>query len=972
MISESPESVVTTDKRKAFMHNCCKKLAQLGRVSFEMACQNETREDELAEIHKEMDQAVADLITQHVYYQGVIGKQLVRYRKDCVHKACDEFGVLYKARKAELAKAFAEHGKRIKEIMADVKEMRKSMRAATMESLKSAELFLKRADAVEAKLKAMGEAIKNPDEQEAKWLSELNAKIEQAERAHGTRLDQMKTEHKQKMESCRGDADAAIRKAVREKTGKVQRAKERLSKCQEAVSKMKEECDKMVTERRSFWREKSKERNNIVSETNKTVRGLRGEIREKKEKLRKMEEMHRREVDEMERQREASLMENKKDIRAIRRAISSHRKERHGSARTKRREMMQKAEETRQNSQSAQCVFEKVLREKKEKQEKIGSSFTDGVKDTDRIKADMRQAIAAALGRMEANRLELKKRLKEQEERVKKHFAGKVTAYRSEKDRDLAAFESQLSDLCRGGTILKALSTASLKEELRKEEKLFAGEMAAAKKKQDDARKTLVAANQKEKGKQVADQEDVIKAKVAEHKKAMARLDQSFSKDLDAKKASLRGKALEKLKAAKESANSGDVESQEMKEKKLSLQKLKARLEVVQKALDDQKGADTARREKFTAEMMLVEKQVRKFERRKRAEMQRIGEEYEMKIQVEQVQLKNKIENIAKLYSAEENARGKEIIEAIRKVREVENLQADGIVNDRRERQEMRKQHQIEMARVKDEISQYKDNKREKKLQQEISSLKDRIAKANREITDKYNALIAGIKKEISQYQDKTTNSTRELADARAKDQKDYDEKVKEIKARRKEILDKTEQEKKQLAAEFDKNMASMRTKHQKSVESMKNRVQNAKSINTEYRTKWQQEKQAAVDKLAASVNSEFNAATKKMSAQFSEARTSIIDAVKTKRTQVTNSKTKSFVPECRRQEVDLAKKTFAKVKDESALIARFKEHESTMLRIFQVKKDKEAPSLLSSSHSGEFCARGKKQIIAPTPLISS
>lgn len=967
-----PESVVTTtDKRQAFRHNCCKKIAQLGRVSYEMACQNQCRQDELDQIHKEMDQAVAELVQQHAYYSDVITKQLVRYRKERVTKACNEFGVLYKAQKTELAKKMAQKGKKVKELIAQFKEMRKSMRAATMASLKSAEHFLKRADAVEAKLKAMKESQQNSKEK-PKELTELDAKIAEVEKASKEKCTQMQADHKTKMESYRRDALTSARKRLTEKRAGMTRAKERLKNARTEVPKLRAEYDKIVLARKSFAKEKSQEASKISSETSTTVADLRSQINEKMEKLWKMQEVHAEKVQEMRRQMELSNLANQNDMKALRRAISSHRKERHGSARTKRREMMKRAEEVRQNSQSAQCVFDKVLRERKEKHEQIGSSFASGVSDSERIKGDLRTSITASLGRMEAKRIEMKKRLRDQEARIKQHFAGRLSDYKAESQRECAAFEDQVGELCRGSVIVKALSVDALKDELRTLQKACAAEISQVKKKHEDEKKGMISAAQKAKTGKVADQENLIKTKLAEEKKVMAKLDQSFSKDLDSKKASLRGKAVEKLKSAKENANSGRDERQDLKESKATLTKMKAKLAAVAKSLEEQKGTDNARLEKFTSEVNLLEKQYRKFARRRKAEMQQISDDYEMKVQVEQVVLKNKIENIAKLYSADENARGKELIEAIRKVREVENLKIDAIANNRRERQQMKKEHQAVMDRLNEEIAQYKENKREKKLKAEVTALKDRIATSTRQITEKYNSLVVAVKQEIAQFQERRKVRERELAKAQEQEQKDYEEKLKEIKAQRKEVLEKKEQEKKQIQSEFDKDMTSLRTKHQKAVESLKNRIKSAKDVNAEYLAKSREERERVLANFVKRDTEECSEASKKASAEFVKIRTDIAETVKQKRSKVSDSKLKSFAPEMRRQEAELSKKAFARVKDESSYISKFKDHETSMLRIFQVKADRDAPSLLSSSHSGEFGTRGKKHLIcAPSPIIS-
>ena len=74
-------------------------------------------------------------------------------------------------------------------------------------------------------------------------------------------------------------------------------------------------------------------------------------------------------------------------------------------------------------------------------------------------------------------------------------------------------------------------------------------------------------------------------------------------------------------------------------------------------------------------EISMIDKKMRKFKRSTKSSINEIDKEYEMKIQVLQIDLNNKIENLSKLYTKEENDRGCEIIEAIRKIKETQNQQ---------------------------------------------------------------------------------------------------------------------------------------------------------------------------------------------------------------------------------------------------------------------------------------------------------
>jgi hypothetical protein len=150
------------------------------------------------------------------------------------------------------------------------------------------------------------------------------------------------------------------------------------------------------------------------------------------------------------------------------------------------------------------------------------------------------------------------------------------------------------------------------------------------------------------------------------------------------------------------------------------IRRLKAKLAFIDKQIEDQQHFHNRRVEKLAADVIAVAKQTRQFARRKKSEHQAINDEYERDIAIAQVQLRQKIENLSKLYTEDENHRGREIIEAVRKVKDMEHRRLDSLLNEKHRHEESCRQSARECKAIADEIGRVRAGTREAALEAQI------------------------------------------------------------------------------------------------------------------------------------------------------------------------------------------------------------------------------------------------------------
>jgi hypothetical protein len=117
----------------------------------------------------------------------------------------------------------------------------------------------------------------------------------------------------------------------------------------------------------------------------------------------------------------------------------------------------------------------------------------------------------------------------------------------------------------------------------------------------------------------------------------------------------------------------------------------KSRLALLESTIEGMCAQNQQQLSKYDTELSTLEKTRRQLERRIESEIRQIDDEYERMIQVEEVKLSQKIENISRLYDSDENQRGREVVEIIRKLNEIRMRTATALKDKARALEQMRK-----------------------------------------------------------------------------------------------------------------------------------------------------------------------------------------------------------------------------------------------------------------------------------------
>jgi hypothetical protein len=179
----------------------------------------------------------------------------------------------------------------------------------------------------------------------------------------------------------------------------------------------------------------------------------------------------------------------------------------------------------------------------------------------------------------------------------------------------------------------------------------------------------------------------------------------------------------------REAAKDGNPHAAELKEFEAQKAKLSMCLQFVSTQIDGLMAEGERALAKFNNELSSIDKLKRQLQRRIETEARGIDDEYERKIQVEQVNLQKSIENISKLYDEDENRRGREVIEWIRKVRQSRNRVDDFLKRKRKELESLERDNRNSESSVRHEIARLKNKNQESEIREKLKALEGTIAR---------------------------------------------------------------------------------------------------------------------------------------------------------------------------------------------------------------------------------------------------
>lgn len=838
-------AIVLTDKDEAFKHNSCKKLAQLSKVIVAMQNSALERISSSRQLSHWYEERICKVISDSRSELMKINDDLCQFRKDGIDEKCKEYGQYYKDIKRSYNVLVTERVNKVNDLSREGKNFDDEIKQVNTDSLQNVENALKAMERFETLVKSSrskGNAKAHQDlikKMVQPIIDDTKNFMAKSSSEYSSLLDSYRKE----VSNLKVEIASIMKNEVTKAKPDLQILKGRLNVMNESYKSLLSDyksCDKSHSE---FSNSITKRRMSMVADVKTTVRRYQSQISVENEKNAAEVRKLTKSISNAESSFKKRKAQMKTELDTIDKEISS--------VLNNAKKMREKAEpdiemqkaELEKKQHSTLLTFEKEISRKKSIISNSTTMTDSYVNDMIKIRNSFEEMLQADLSELRSKQeefnIKLSTHLTDEKSRLD-DFMNYFQEIYLQKQRYL---EESFDNFKKDSAEIKEKmekDNMSLKDSIDKLKQEISVEITSTKEdhfnKVSEYEKSCITNKESKR----SEKDEFIQRRMNQCSNGSDTLKSNCKIELDKKVRKISEDNSSNISELIKELNEDKTIETAIENHKMEVKHASLKSEGAIKVVEDAKADAISKLEALQIQVSNGEKSVRQFRRSTKTENEAINKEYEMKIQFEQVSLSDKIERLSSLYSQEENQRGTEIIEAIRKIRNVENRYEELIENEIKSIKKYKEQLSNEIEMLKTKISHYKDEKEIKELENKINdkrkdlivqlhTLKEKhIAKVeamNKSIEDKI-ALNSAIKTEIREKMEKNSSESKQL----------YNDLVE-----KKKLIESDKKERKlEIERSFEEKKNKLEEEHAKEVERLNNRIVSAKNIAKELETKFE------------------------------------------------------------------------------------------------------------------------------------
>lgn len=823
-----------TDKNEAFKHNSCKKIAQLAKVIFQMSSLAKDRQDELQMITIHYESTIAQIVRQHYALAEGISKDLVSFRKTCIDQACQDYGNAYKNIKTNYSNLCRSKLQKLSDIYDELKKMLQFINDTKVKSINDSDHLSKHATRIQNEIANYNRQGKiGVKKKITASIIPINDKITKLQAENDKKFKQMKNEHSQNVKVMKGKINKIYQAEIAQMKPAFLQLRNRLEKLGNDADLLRSQYKDIYKNYSDNYEKSRYQRNLIISSTKNQFKEKSNQINDllKGEKIKKAERAA--EINELQQLLQKAIKAHQNELNDLINQINAQKHLRHQlmSDRAAEMEKMRNSSDNRYQQLIQQC--ERSIKERNLWLQRTIEMINESNKNMSDLKSKLTNQISSSIEKQKAKQGSFTQRLNEEILKTKAIYDAKLLEFRESAKKRINLAEQTLQKQDEINCELQNINSRDIHNlliDLKNLQAKINSEMTEKSKKVTTDKENYQSKNRQIEKQKKEELSKTLQQKKSVKEKELKNLNDKFSKDLAAQKAEREKENQTKLAEYINSIQSILKIDNEEKQHQTNLSKIKAKLQVatnnVLKAEDEKEKVLNLLQNKIQN----CEKENRQVQRRIEKEVSTINEEYEMKIQVEQVRLNNAIENLSKLYDKDENQRGVELIDMIRKLREMHNRTNDLILRKKKEIEQENEDFLKEKAKINEDIENIKKKKEEEELkvkhQKILIDSKELIQKIESELKEKINQTSESIDK----LKNSNYNRVQKVRQEMAKEDADYQLKVAEFQSQKQDINKNTSDNIAQIQAEFDTKIKESKSQHVTAVNRLKQRIESAKS----------------------------------------------------------------------------------------------------------------------------------------------
>ncbi|KAK8894141.1 hypothetical protein M9Y10_022574 [Tritrichomonas musculus] len=826
-----------TDRNEAFMHNSCKKLAQLGKVIFAMSNQIQERQEEALDLQCEYESMIQKVVDEYHEKAESIAKDLVHFRKKRVDESCKEFGSLYKQQKIDLANVKTNYVECLNKIIKEGEDLIKVLKESQSKSLTSATTAIKSADDFMTNVRSHQQRSSTSKREIRLAIQPILDKIDIAQKESDDRIKQMKLDYTKTFSGSKKEIDKFIKQELFNRKDQFQSIKDEIKRIRSDMDLIKIEFANSIKREKEFYKNKHQLRVAIQKETKDACNDITKSMKSNNGSAQKDNKQHQITITNLKNQLQRKKNEHQSQIESLKRQIKEQKRLKHQFTSKvdlelqKRKGALDSATQDQINSQKVQA------KKKKNLYKLIASGINECETDTKKLIDIMQKQIDEFLETLKQHQASFHEKILLQEQIAEKRLDEELEVFKQRSSERMAILESAVE--AQNAANEEALNKQTkrnchLRHEIKRNNNAFNEAFEALNEKIRQEYDSAVNFNQNRLSQKNTENDNSMNRRTNEKQKRMEDLLNGFQKDIQAIEDDVKSKNDQIISETRENESQKLSLKEEIKDHEMEVSKMIAKNDFLTKRIIELKDEKIKMEEIYQNEISSYQKAKRQFERKTKVEEQKLDEEFEMKIQIAQVTLNNSIENISKLYEADENQRGCAVIEAIRKVRDVKNRVKEYKITKEHELSNAKREFDKEKSILMAKINDYTGLDKEEELRNKMKQIKENSEEI---IKDTHNRLETERSRLNSKIQLSKTKAEIELNEIKVQknieDEKFTNKRI-DFQNEKKKLEIERDNQISNINEQYNQKIEEINSEHRVSVEKLKNRIESAKKTKQE------------------------------------------------------------------------------------------------------------------------------------------
>jgi hypothetical protein len=841
-----------TDRNEAFKHNSCKKLAQLGKVIFAMTCQGRDRRSALLELEEQCDAAIIALMDQHRESAEQIAKALIQFRKLCVDNCCREWGARYKKIKADLMAIYNAQNAKFSSIIAETQLIDKEIKVLQMSALQSASAALDSADAFHRDVDIKRRPRTATHRLIRQTVQPILDRMAAAQAESNGRIRAMRAEHNTEITRGRREIALFLKDKLSKRREPFSAIRSHLATLELDVKALRDEHSQLVAAQEAFFRDCKARRQAVVEESREFARKIRGEMRTVRDQQRAQRRDMNSDLADLRQALKIAQIGHKAALDAVRQEDRSLQRQFKQYGEWHEGEMRRRNADSDADEEAMGRQFATEMKRRKDIGQLMTNSVADAEADMAHLIRRLKARIEESVDRVRVSGTVFKSRLGQHENEYSARLDRQKAELRERRRDRLDVLEAAAETQGRMNELAQRNQSQIVHDLGRKRQELSVsnkGQIQEKTMRNDRKAQEIQRADDARIQNQTRELVKAFQRRQTEKRTRISELTTKLQRELDYQRSILATASLNKLAELRNGLEGQEPLTKHCDDHELNVAKAKVKVDVAARQLSTMFDLHAKQLEALLTEIATVDKAKRQFARRKKTEAQAIDGDFELQIDAQQVTLRQAIDSIAKLYTSDENERGRNVIESVRKVREIQNHIADFLTRKRHELDFMTQLHEGTSRELKQKIQGLEACEREKEIENEIAGARGQFAGQLQEIEKRMKAKTEHVLQKMSDENARIEGQIQALENEMATQNSQFSDQVVGIQDELQKVKNDTRAEMGRIEAEFDAQRERMNREHELAVEKMNKRIAITKEQMKELLTQFNAEKASQIQK---------------------------------------------------------------------------------------------------------------------------